>query len=107
MGAYLLIMMFCWGVSAGLVAKIKGGSFAIWFLIGFCLPIFGTLAALASRWERDELQRRCPTCNKLVPLYDQVCTGCGTDLEFPEFAIAPPRPRRITRKPAGHEHSAG
>jgi len=105
--AFLLIMMFCWGLSAGLVAKIKGGSFGIWFLIGFCMPIFGTLAALFSRWERDELQRRCPTCATVLPIYAQICTSCGTDLEFPEVAIAPSNPRKVAGRPTGHEPSAG
>ena len=51
--------MFFFGLSAGVIGKIKGSSFFIWFLIGFCLPVIGTIAALLYRWEREELRRRC------------------------------------------------
>ena len=76
------------GLSAGVIGKIKGSSFFLWFLIGFCLPFLGTLAALLYRWERTELRRRCPECNNVVALHDQVCMRCGRDLEFPSAALA-------------------
>ena len=44
-GAYVAIMIF-FGLSAGAIGRIKGSSFFLWFLIGFCLPVIGTLAAL-------------------------------------------------------------
>ena len=81
-------MFFC-GLSAGTIGRIKGSSFVIWFLIGFALPIIGTIAALAYRWESQELHRRCEECNAIVPLHDQVCTRCGRDLDWPEEALAP------------------
>jgi hypothetical protein len=87
-GAYLVIA-FSFGLSTGIVGKAKGSSFWIWFMTGCVLPGIGLLAALLYRVERDELRRECPTCGRVLKLYDQVCTSCGTDLEFPEFAIAP------------------
>ena len=78
-----MILVF-FGLSAGAVAKIKGGPFFLWFLIGFCLPFFGTIAALVSRNERATPLRSCPECGKLVPIHDQVCNSCGADLDFPE-----------------------
>jgi predicted nucleic acid-binding Zn ribbon protein len=36
------------------------------------------------RNERTEPHRRCPECNNVVPLHDQVCMRCGRDLEWPE-----------------------
>ena len=86
------IMVFC-GLSAGIIGKIKGSSFFIWFLIGGALPIAGTIAALLYRWEREELKRRCEECGNVVPLSDQVCMRCGRDLEWPEEVFAP-RPAR-------------
>ena len=79
---YAVIAIFC-GLSAGAVAKIKGGPFWIWFLVGLVLPLIGTLAALFTRWDRDEPRRECPECGNVVPLSDQVCMRCGRDLEFP------------------------
>ena len=80
---YAVFFFFC-GLSAGIIGRIKGSSFFIWFLIGFCLPLLGTLAALLWRWEKDEPMRRCDDCGSIVPVYDQVCMSCGKDLEFPD-----------------------
>ena len=77
------MILFFFGLSAGTVAKIKGASFVLWFLIGFCLPFFGTLAALLTRNERAVARRECEECGNVVPIHDQVCSRCGADLEFP------------------------
>jgi hypothetical protein len=77
-------LAICFGLSAGVVGKIKGSSFLLWFLIGLVLPVLGTLAALLWRWEGREPRRQCPECGNVVPLHDQVCMSCGRDLEFPE-----------------------
>lgn len=79
-----IVIAFFFGLSAGVIGKIKGSSLILWFLIGFCLPFFGTMAALLYRFEREEPLRRCPQCSRLLKLHDQVCMGCGTDLSFPE-----------------------
>ena len=84
-----LVLCFFFGLSTGLGGRIKGSSFFIWFLIGATLPGVGLLAALLYRFERDEPRRACPGCGKVVPLHDALCTRCGTELEFPEVAIAP------------------
>ena len=80
---YFVFFFFC-GLSAGTIGRIKGSSFFIWFLIGFCLPLLGTLLALLWRWDRDEPMRRCEECGATVPVHDQVCMSCGRDLEYPE-----------------------
>jgi hypothetical protein len=80
---YFVFFFFC-GLSAGAIGKIKGSSFFIWFLIGFCLPLLGTIAALLWRWEQDEPMRRCEECGAIHPVYEQVCMNCGKDLEYPE-----------------------
>lgn len=81
---FLVILFFC-GLSAAVVAKIKGSSFFLWFLIGFCLPIIGTVAAVLHRSERSEPRRACEECGKVLPMYVQVCTRCGRDLDPPEL----------------------
>ncbi|HYP47988.1 MAG TPA: hypothetical protein VEQ61_05065 [Thermoleophilaceae bacterium] len=80
--SYVVLAVF-FGLSAGAIAKIKGGSFWLWFVIGLCLPGIGTLAALFMRWERSESRRACPECGNVVALHDQVCMRCGHDLDFP------------------------
>jgi hypothetical protein len=86
-----LVVMFFFGLSAATIGRIKGSSFLIWFLIGFALPVLGTLAAMSHRWERQELRRRCEECGNVVPIHDQVCMRCGRDLDLPREALAPRR----------------
>ena len=86
--AYLVICFF-FGLAGGIVGKIKGSSFLLWFLISAVLPIAGLLAAVLYRYERDELRRQCPRCGKVVKLHDALCTRCGEELEFPEVALVP------------------
>jgi hypothetical protein len=86
--AYLVIA-FSFALAGGLVGKIKGSSFFIWFLISGVLPVIGLAAALLYRTERDELRRQCPGCGRIVKLHDAICMRCGTELEFPDFAIEP------------------
>ena len=83
------MIMFFFGLSAGTIGKIKGSSFVIWFLIGFALPVLGTIAALFYRWERHDLRRRCEECGNVVAAHDQVCMRCGRDLDFPAEVLAP------------------
>jgi hypothetical protein len=95
--AYLIIAS-CFGLAGGIVGRIKGSSFFVWFVISFCLPFVGLLTALLYRWDKDELRRQCPECGKVVKLHDALCTRCGAELEFPDVAIAPesataPQPR--------------
>ena len=52
------------------------------------VPFLGLLTAIFYRWENQELRRQCPTCGRVVKLYDAVCMRCGEELEFPDVAIA-------------------
>jgi predicted nucleic acid-binding Zn ribbon protein len=85
---YLIICAVS-GVWAGLIGRGKGSSTMIWFAIGAVVPFLGVLIAALYRHETDELRRQCPTCGKVVPLHDQICTRCGTELDFPDVAIEP------------------
>jgi hypothetical protein len=80
---FVAIAVF-FGLATGVVAKIKGSSFLVWFLIGTCLPAIGLVAALLYRWESTEPRRRCPRCGTARPISDQVCTSCGEDMDWPE-----------------------
>ncbi len=85
----LLILLVFFGVAAGVIGKIKGSSFFLWFLIGFCIPFGGVLAAILYRFDRNEPLQRCPECNKVQALYVQVCTRCGRDLDYPLETASP------------------
>jgi len=85
---YVTIAVF-FGLAGGVVGRIKGSSFVLWFVISTILPGLGLLGAVLYRFENEELRRECPRCGKVVMLYDAVCTGCGTELDFPDTAIAP------------------
>jgi hypothetical protein len=99
-GLGLLVILFFFGLAGGLVGRIKGSSFVMWFLVSFSVPFLGLLCAVLYRYENRELRRQCPRCQRVVKLYDAVCTTCGEELEFPDVAIASqakvartPRPR--------------
>ena len=86
-GAYIAIALG-FALAGGVVGRIKGSSFVLWFVISGMIPVFGLLAAVCYRSERDELRRQCPTCGRVCKLYDALCVRCGTELEFPEQALA-------------------
>ena len=86
--AYLIICLF-FGLAGGIVGRMKGSSFVLWFAISALVPVLGLLAAVLYRFETEEVRRQCPRCGKIVKLYDQVCMRCGEDMEFPDQAIEP------------------
>jgi predicted RNA-binding Zn-ribbon protein involved in translation (DUF1610 family) len=87
-GLGLLVILFFFGLAGGVVGRMKGSSFFIWFLVSFCVPFIGLLTAVLYRYENRELRRQCPECGRVIKLQDTVCTSCGAELEFPETAIA-------------------
>ena len=82
-----LVLMFFFGLATAVVGKIKGSSFFIWFLVGAALPVFGLLAALFYRFERDEPRRECDECGQIMPITSQVCRRCGADQSLPERVL--------------------
>lgn len=93
-GFALIPILLGFGLAAGLVGRWKGASFWLWFSVGFLVPFLGLAAAALHRPERAELRRPCPGCGKVVKLHDALCTWCGTELEFPDVALAPEAPIR-------------
>jgi hypothetical protein len=89
MGPYLVLMFF-FGLSAGVIGKIKGSSFFIWFVVGAGLPVLGTVAAVLYRYERNEPRRQCDECGRVIPITDQVCRRCGADQEYPSQVLVRP-----------------
>jgi hypothetical protein len=86
--AYLIICL-SFALAGGIIGRLKGSSFVLWFVISGVVPVLGLLAAVFYRRETDEVRRQCPRCGRIVKLYDQVCMRCGEDLEFPEQGIEP------------------
>lgn len=95
----MALLTFCVfvGLAGGFIGKVKGSSFWLWFAVSAVPPWIGLVAALLYRVDRDELRRQCPGCGKVVKLYDALCTRCGTELDFPETAIAPESGRPAAR----------
>jgi len=86
-----LVICFFFGLAGGVIGRIKGSSFLLWFVISAIPPFIGLLAAILYRVESEEPVRRCPGCGKVVPVYQALCTRCGTELDFPEpDSPAPP-----------------
>ena len=72
------------GLATGIIGRRKGSSFFIWFIVGTVLPFIGLVAVILYRSEKEEPERRCPRCGKVVKLYVQVCPVCGEDLYLPD-----------------------
>ena len=87
-GGYYVVLAVCFGLAGGIVGRLKGSSFWLWFLISGAVPVVGLLAAVAYRFDNRELRRQCPGCGKVVKLHDALCVRCGTELEYPEVAVA-------------------
>ena len=88
-GSGLLVIMFFFGLAGGIVGRVKGSSFFMWFMISGLVPFIGLLTAICYRVEHQELRRQCPGCGRVLKLHDTVCVRCGAELDFPEVAIAP------------------
>jgi hypothetical protein len=82
LGLSFLVILFFFGLATGIVGRIKGSSFFIWFLIGFALPVAGLIGAILYRWERDEPRMRCPRCGATLKVSEQVCMRCGEDIQW-------------------------
>ncbi len=82
-GAYVFIAL-CFGLAGGIIGRLKGSSFFLWFLIAGLVPFFGLLAAVFYRNEHTVERRACPGCGKVVYIHEALCTRCGTELSYPE-----------------------
>jgi hypothetical protein len=78
-----LVLAGVFGVLGGMVGRSKGSSFFLWFLISAIVPVFGLVAALLYRNDRNEPRRRCPGCARVVKVHEALCTHCGSELDFP------------------------
>jgi len=86
-----LVIALSFALAGGIVGKLKGSSFFLWFLISGLFPFIGLAAAVLYRYDSDEPQRLCPECGHVCMLHDAVCTRCGSELDFPdESQILPP-----------------
>jgi hypothetical protein len=85
-GAPYVIIAVSFGIATAVIGRSKGSSFFIWFVVGTVLPVIGLIAVILYRSEREEPERKCPRCGKVLKLYVQVCPRCGTDLYLPDPA---------------------
>lgn len=79
-GAYVAICLG-FALAGGVIGRIKGSSFWIWFLIGGVLPVLGLAAAILYRYESDVPDVACPSCGRPCKIHDAVCMRCGCELD--------------------------
>ena len=87
-----VVIAFFFGLAGGVVGKVKGSSFFLWFLISAIPPFIGIFAAILYRFDTDEPERECPRCGRTVKLHDALCTRCGQELEYPAGYTGEPSP---------------
>ena len=86
-----VVIALSFALAGGVVGKLKGSSFWLWFLISGLFPVIGLAAAVLYRYDTDEPRRRCPACGHICMIHDALCTRCGSELDFPEESeILPP-----------------
>ena len=91
-GGFYALIAIMFGLATGYVGRAKGSSFWIWFAVGTVVPVFGLIAAMLSRDENTEPERRCPQCGSIHKIHVQVCTKCGLDMELPPVEDVRPGP---------------
>jgi hypothetical protein len=80
-GGAFVVLALCCGLAGGIIGRIKGSSFVLWFLLSLIPPFLGIVAAVLYRYESDEPDTTCPRCGKRVKFYDALCTRCGQELD--------------------------
>lgn len=94
-----IVIFLLSGLATGWIARKKGSSFFMWFVIGCVAPFISQAAVILYRREHSEPERPCPRCGYIQKLYVQVCTKCGEDMYLPELGEVRPGPDY--RQPAG------
>ena len=89
-GASYISICVGFALAGGIIGRIKGSSFWIWFLISGLLPFLGLAAALLYRFETEVEDVACPRCGKPCKIHDAVCMRCGQELDP---GVAPPAAR--------------
>jgi hypothetical protein len=84
---YVVICLF-FGLAGGVVGRVKGSSFILWFVVSAVVPFIGLLTAVCYPRQDRELRRACPRCRQILKLHDAKCMRCGQELEYPEQVIA-------------------
>jgi hypothetical protein len=79
-----VVIALSFAFAGGLVGRLKGSSFFLWFLIAGVVPVIGLVAAVLYRVDDEEPRRVCPNCGRVCKLHDALCTRCGMELEFPD-----------------------
>jgi hypothetical protein len=78
-GAFVVLALAC-GLAGGIIGRLKGSSFFIWFLVCLVPPFVGLIAVVLYRFDNEEPDTECPRCGKRTHFYDAICTRCGTEL---------------------------
>ena len=85
-----LIIALSFGLAGAIIARLKGNSMIVWFLISAIIPFIWLMAAILYRADAEEPRRQCPNCGRTCMLCDALCTRCGAELEWPDEVLQPP-----------------
>lgn len=78
-GAFVVLALAC-GLAGGVIGRIKGSSFFIWFCVCVVPPFVGLIAVVLYRFDTEEPETTCPNCGRTTRFYDALCTRCGEEL---------------------------
>ena len=64
------------------------GCLRYWEPVGYRTSVIRGRPNEGFRCGWEELRRVCPGCGRVVKLHDALCMRCGTELEYPDVAVA-------------------
>src|SRR3712207_8807418 len=82
---YTTLFRSCFGLAGGIIGKIKGSSFFLWFLIAALVPFAGLLAALLYRVE-DRKSTRLNSSHANIS-YAVFCLEKNSPIKDVDFCI--------------------